>query len=74
MNAQIVLIDNFDSFTYNLVDQFRSLGYPVTIYRNSINADAIVEAISKLANPVVVLSPGRVRRQTQAACRHLSKS
>ncbi len=58
MNAQIVLIDNFDSFTYNLVDQFRSLGYPVTIYRNSINADAIVEAISKLANPVVVLSPG----------------
>ncbi|MGS0727876.1 anthranilate synthase component II, partial [Shewanella sp. 0m-11] len=24
---KIYLLDNFDSFTYNLVDQFRSLGY-----------------------------------------------
>ncbi|XDF78603.1 aminodeoxychorismate/anthranilate synthase component II [Aliivibrio fischeri] len=56
--AHIVLLDNFDSFTYNLVDQFRSLGYPVTIYRNSLNAAAFEEAVNKLDNPVVVLSPG----------------
>ena len=56
--AHIVLLDNFDSFTYNLVDQFRSLGYPVTIYRNSLSATAFEEAVNKLEKPVVVLSPG----------------
>lgn len=56
--ANIVFIDNFDSFTYNLVDQFRSLGHDVTIYRNSISADAIEQAIAELTNPVILLSPG----------------
>ncbi|EJV9413138.1 anthranilate synthase subunit II [Vibrio vulnificus CladeA-yb158] len=56
--ADIVFIDNFDSFTYNLVDQFRSLGHQVTIYRNSIAIDTIVDAIEQLERPVVLLSPG----------------
>jgi len=56
--ANIVLLDNFDSFTYNLVDQFRSLGYPVTIYRNSLTATAFEDAVNQLENPIVVLSPG----------------
>ncbi|HGH6025911.1 TPA: aminodeoxychorismate/anthranilate synthase component II [Vibrio mimicus] len=56
--ANILFIDNFDSFTYNLVDQFRSLGHMVTIYRNNISADAIEQALQQLDNPVVVLSPG----------------
>lgn len=56
--ANIVFIDNFDSFTYNLVDQFRSLGHQVTIYRNHIPADVIEQAVAKLDNAVVVLSPG----------------
>ncbi|MGR5120811.1 aminodeoxychorismate/anthranilate synthase component II [Vibrio astriarenae] len=56
--ANIVFIDNFDSFTYNLVDQFRSLGHDVTIYRNSIAADAIENAVAQLENPVILLSPG----------------
>ncbi len=56
--ANIVFIDNFDSFTYNLVDQFRSLGHQVTIYRNNISVTQIQAALSQLDNPVVVLSPG----------------
>lgn len=56
--ANIVFIDNFDSFTYNLVDQFRSLGHNVTIYRNNIAVEAIEQEISVLNNPVVLLSPG----------------
>ncbi|RTZ16614.1 aminodeoxychorismate/anthranilate synthase component II [Vibrio aquaticus] len=56
--ANIIFIDNFDSFTYNLVDQFRSLGHEVTIYRNNISADVIESAVSELLNPVVLLSPG----------------
>lgn len=56
--ANIVFIDNFDSFTYNLVDQFRSLGHQVTIYRNHIAAEIIEQAIQQLDNPVLLLSPG----------------
>lgn len=56
--ANILFIDNFDSFTYNLVDQFRSLGHVVTIYRNNISADVIEQELQQLDNPVVVLSPG----------------
>ena len=56
--ANILFIDNFDSFTYNLVDQFRTLGHEVTIYRNSLSAETIEQAVKQLENPVVVLSPG----------------
>ncbi|MDB1123661.1 aminodeoxychorismate/anthranilate synthase component II [Vibrio algarum] len=56
--ANLVFIDNFDSFTYNLVDQFRSLGHNVTIYRNNIAATTIETAVSQLDNPVIILSPG----------------
>jgi anthranilate synthase component 2 len=56
--ANIIFIDNFDSFTYNLVDQFRSLGHEVKIYRNNIAAEAIEQAVTELENPVVLLSPG----------------
>lgn len=56
--ANLVFIDNFDSFTYNLVDQFRSLGHQVTIYRNNIETETIEAAIDHLDNPVVILSPG----------------
>lgn len=56
--ANIVFIDNFDSFTYNLVDQFRSLGHDVKIYRNHISVDVIASAVSELENPVLLLSPG----------------
>lgn len=55
----IFLLDNYDSFTYNLVDQFRSLGYEVQIYRNSISADTIIEKMNACAKkPILVLSPG----------------
>ncbi|MDW3138343.1 glutamine amidotransferase-related protein, partial [Vibrio sp. 1288] len=46
--ANIVFIDNFDSFTYNLVDQFRALGHAVKIYLNHIPAETIELAINEL--------------------------
>lgn len=57
--TNIFLLDNFDSFTYNLVDQFRSLGYPVRIYRNSLPASRIMSEIDACeGDAVLVLSPG----------------
>ncbi|MDG1753012.1 MAG: anthranilate synthase component II, partial [Thalassotalea sp.] len=53
------MLDNLDSFTYNLVDEFQCLGYEPTIYRNTISADYIIEQIEACSSPVLlVLSPG----------------
>jgi len=58
MANTLFLLDNFDSFTYNLVDQFRALGHQVRIYRNSLSAQAIFEQIRACEDAVLVLSPG----------------
>ena len=60
--ATIIFIDNFDSFTYNLVDEFRVLNHEVLVYRN----DTDIDFISNLAKQkkengeevLFVLSPG----------------
>ncbi|MFT5635658.1 MAG: anthranilate synthase component 2 [Cognaticolwellia sp.] len=60
---EIVMLDNLDSFTYNLVDEFRCLGYQLTIYRNTLSADFIFNKLqekqqSNCAGVILVLSPG----------------
>lgn len=56
--ADILLLDNIDSFTYNLVDQLRAFGHNVVIYRNSIPAETLIERLQAMENPVLMLSPG----------------
>ncbi|MCX8660676.1 bifunctional anthranilate synthase glutamate amidotransferase component TrpG/anthranilate phosphoribosyltransferase TrpD [Gilliamella sp. B2772] len=56
--ANILFLDNVDSFTYNLVDQLRHNQHNVTIYRNTIPADVIIEKLSQIQNPILMLSPG----------------
>ena len=51
----ILMIDNYDSFTYNLVQAFRGLGADMQVIRN----DQIdVEGIRALAPSAIILSPG----------------
>ncbi|HAT5001694.1 TPA: glutamine amidotransferase [Serratia marcescens] len=56
--ADILLLDNVDSFTYNLVDQLRASGHQVVIYRNQIGAEVIIERLQQMEQPVLMLSPG----------------
>ncbi|MDP5290896.1 aminodeoxychorismate/anthranilate synthase component II [Oceanimonas sp. CHS3-5] len=58
MSQTIFLLDNYDSFTYNLVDQFRALGATVNIYRNTVPVAQLLAAMEQADNPVLVLSPG----------------
>lgn len=58
MSKDILLIDNFDSFTYNIVDQLRVNGNNVIIYRNTVSLHIILDTLSKLKKPIVLLSPG----------------
>ena len=44
--ADILLLDNIDSFTYNLADQLRSNGHNVVIYRNSVRLSKPTAATS----------------------------
>jgi anthranilate synthase/aminodeoxychorismate synthase-like glutamine amidotransferase len=51
----ILMIDNYDSFTYNLVQYLREMAAAVQVFRN----DAITVAeIEKLAPAAIVISPG----------------
>ena len=51
----ILMIDNYDSFTYNLVQYLREMAADVQVFRN----DAITVAeIEKLAPAAIVISPG----------------
>ena len=50
----VILIDNFDSFTFNLVDFFRAKKCAVEIFRNDISPEEI--AIEKY--DLLVISPG----------------
>lgn len=56
--ADILLLDNIDSFTYNLVDQLRAFGHNVLIYRNNVPADTLIDRLQKMEKPVLMLSPG----------------
>ena len=52
---KLLLIDNYDSFTWNLAQYFGELGVAVTVERN----DAItVDAVAARAPEAIVISPG----------------
>ena len=54
-HVRMLLIDNYDSFTYNLVQAFAAMGASVLVYRN----DAItVEESEQLELTHLVISPG----------------
>ncbi|TFH17916.1 MAG: aminodeoxychorismate/anthranilate synthase component II [Lentisphaerales bacterium] len=51
----IVVIDNYDSFTYNLVQMMGSLGADINVYRNDCIS---VEELDAMAPSGIVISPG----------------
>ena len=51
----VVMVDNYDSFTYNLVQYLGELGADVTVVRND---QVTVDDIEQLAPDKIVISPG----------------
>lgn len=51
----LLMIDNYDSFTYNLVQYFGELGEEVQVYRND---KITIEEMEALRPRMVVISPG----------------
>jgi anthranilate synthase component 2 len=51
----LLMIDNYDSFTYNLVQYFGELGAEIRVFRND---EITIEQIAALAPSHIVISPG----------------
>jgi anthranilate synthase component 2 len=52
---RLVIIDNYDSFTFNLVQLFSAIGVEVEVYRND---EISVEQLTALKFDAICLSPG----------------
>ncbi len=57
----LLMIDNYDSFTYNLVQYFGELGTDLDVKRND---EITISDISRLAPKKIVISPGPGRPET----------
>ena len=57
----ILMIDNYDSFTYNLVQYLRQIGEGVAVKRNDRIA---IDEIESMAPQVIVISPGPGRPES----------
>ncbi|WP_113906425.1 aminodeoxychorismate/anthranilate synthase component II [Aliidiomarina celeris] len=57
----LVMLDNQDSFTYNLVDELAQLGYALEVYRNTVSLQVIEQRLAELkaqGQVALILSPG----------------
>ncbi len=60
-HLHLVLIDNQDSFTYNLVDELRVLGVKLSVYRNTVDCNQVMAKLAEyheLGPTLLMLSPG----------------
>lgn len=57
-HTKVLFIDNFDSFTYNLVDEFAKRKCPTKVYRADTSLVELKKAAAEFKPDLVVLSPG----------------
>ena len=55
MTTKLLMVDNYDSFTYNIVQYFGELGAEVEVFRND---EITLEGIAARAPDRLVISPG----------------
>jgi len=67
----ILLIDNFDSFTFNLYQYLGELGEKVIVYRNN---QLNMEQIKKMNPKAIILSPGPGRPEDAGICIELIRT
>jgi anthranilate synthase component II len=61
----IVLIDNFDSFTFNLYQYLGELGEQITVFRNN---QLTIDQIYELNPKAIILSPGPGKPENAGIC------
>jgi anthranilate synthase/aminodeoxychorismate synthase-like glutamine amidotransferase len=56
--VRVLFVDNFDSFTYNLVDEFAKRDCPTLVYRSDTSIEKLAEVADDFGAELVVISPG----------------
>ena len=69
----VLFIDNFDSFTYNLVEEFAKRSNDVLVYRNNTPMEQIDKVIKDFGAEIIVLSPGPSNPENAGICMKLIK-
>jgi anthranilate synthase component II len=70
MSPHVLFIDNFDSFTFNLVESFERLGCDINVLRNTVSAAAAL-AVAIEKGSLIVLSPGPGAPKDAGCCLEL---
>jgi anthranilate synthase/aminodeoxychorismate synthase-like glutamine amidotransferase len=70
MTRNVLLIDNLDSFTFNLVEAFQRLGCTLRVLRNRVGASEAL-SIAKDTQALIVLSPGPGGPEQAGCCLEL---
>jgi anthranilate synthase/aminodeoxychorismate synthase-like glutamine amidotransferase len=68
--VRVLVIDNYDSFTYNLVQYLLELGATVDVYRND---EVSADEVAALAPSHLLLSPGPGRPEDSGVCQELCR-
>jgi anthranilate synthase component 2 len=72
---KILLIDNFDSFAFNLVDEFLKRGCHVEVWRNDVSVEQAMRVLDGWSGSrMVVLSPGPGAPAEAGCCIELIKA
>lgn len=69
-NLLILIIDNYDSFTFNLVQYIRNIGEEVMVLRND---QVTIEEITSIKPDVILISPGPGNPSTAGICLEVVK-
>lgn len=65
---KVLLIDNFDLFTYNLADEFEKKECEVMIYRNDTDIKIIDNAVKKFKPNLIAIASGSGNAANAGAC------
>lgn len=74
MSRDVLLIDNYDSFSYNLVEEFACLGCNVEVLRNDVPISQVLTRLATMHEPLLVLSPGPGTPEQAGICIELIKA
>jgi anthranilate/para-aminobenzoate synthase component II len=69
---KLLMVDNYDSFTYNIVQYFGELGADIEVFRNDeIDLEGIAQArpLGHLAGPLLTRRSRHFRGSHSALCR-----